>query len=1718
MSRNLLSGLLALGSTLIFMQASFAQQTNIQEYVLFGGNGTCPAAGQTVPLSPGCSVLIGPSTTIVNGKVGSYKLIKTTGSASIGGDMYSGGKMEISTGNQIAGKLTVANSSGTTDNVLQIGSGGTIQGNVDVKGNTINAGTVIKGKLTHPSGTTYTGPAPVGGNITGTPILPGMPALPAITNFPPAGTVNITGSQTITPGAFNKVTLTGNKTLTFSGPGIYIFNSIKNSGATNSFVFDFKGNTTGVFRLYIYGDVDLNKAKVTIINGGSPDRIYAETHGNGSTCANGKSAWYMSNGSGSSNVQISIWAGTVWAPYAGIFIGSHSSTSQIKGALWSGTQVNLIGGVTIEHHPFKGLPPSDIIPYYPPPTNFKVNTKIGAELSSLYYNTFNPALLGDIFLLTPDSVWIEVIALQGQRSALASLLTSSAYGLTDTISNGQNNLIITGKYPIANLLLLNNLTTMISFCRPVYPPVSNSGIVQSAGDSAMRTNYVRNGFNLKGDSIRIGVLSDSYNTLPNNPAAQDVANDDLPGRPGNTVNPFPVHVLYDYPFGSKSDEGRAMLQIIHDVAPKARLSFRTGFLTAGDFAQGIRELAADTCKVIVDDITFITEPFFKAGIIEKAIKDVSDLGVHYVTAAGNFGDKSYESIFSNSTAPASLIGKAHNFGGGDILQNDSLKGSLLTPGNYTLVLQWEDDMYSLGNTITGTLNDLDIYLADNLGNPLFGFNRNNIGGDPIEILPFTVTANTVTNILIVNSSAPANATTSNIRFKYVVFRGNLKINEYNQGGSTIVGQANSLEAITVGAALYSNTPAFGVNPPTEASFSSVGGTPVNNLIRNKPDLIGPNGNNTTVNFGSLDLENDGLPNFYGTSAAAPHVAGAVALLIEARKKYYYQQISPAALKLILQGSAIDMRTPGFDFTTGWGFIQADSAIRTFARPKPQINKLELVDSSLVPGVQPMQIRVLGAYLSANTQILFGKDTLATTVTGISSATATIPAFTSDRIITLYTKPQTPSKLDGGLSNGMLLSGIPKKNISVIANNKTKKYGEQLPVFTATILVDGDSLHHTSYTLADLGLTNITFQTLAQVSSNTGIYYIRPVRVFDSTSVADSTLLENYNYGFTDGALTITKLPVTITVRDTSLVYGQKIAGFKYNYSLDPSANIPDAGILLNSLSITHTAQVETNIIGLVNGQAVTIVNGQAIPIVNGQAVTIVNGQAVTIVNGQAIPIVNGHAITIVNGQAIPIVNTLTDAQVDNLNFLVTTQSLLNTRAINTALFVNGVAVPQTTTVIDITQESILKYNINTAQTSLTSSISNVNQRGLVDVASLTSGQAVTIVNGQAVTIVNGQAVTIVNGQAVTIVNGQAVPIVNGNNNRTATIIDEEDIGQGIPALRSLNLITGLTPGTHLILPGTLRSDNLLITYKTGKLTISPAIASVTAQNKVIYKGDPLPAYSSVITGFMPADIPTVTYSLSPTYAGQAGVYTIIPTITPFANSINYSITITNGTLYVNPKGYGAKKLRPYLDCVQKVIPAVNGMGYVARFYVINNNSTPVYVPIGPDNKIISSGLFNASAQPVIFMPGTTKFDVPFNGQTLKWELTTYESTYKICTSIVASFFSCRCSNNVQRTVTRENITDDEFEQESVQESDQNIKPMNIYPNPAHNRITLELGQVYSKQHIDIIDIFGRAYPVKILGVKTRTAVELDVSRLTRGIYYIRIVNNGISSQVRIIKE
>lgn len=1403
---------------ILFGKTLFAQQTQITDYVIFGGK---QAQGQTAPAAPGYGVQLGSSTNIQGGLIGSYYLFKTTGNGTFGTNIFSGGIIQLANSNVVNGRLAARNDSSLGGTIISVGSSTNISGNIDAKGNIVVVGGTVSGRVTHPFGTTYSGPVPGGGDSIGTPNLPTLPVMPVIRTFSDTlpGSPNITNTQTIYPagvngstGIFGNVFLGGNKTLTLKGPGVYVFKSIKNTGTSNNFVFDFNNNPNDTFKIYVWGDVDLGKVKASII-GGNPTRIYFEIHGKGTTSASGKVAFNIANGSSGS---ASKWLGAVWAPFAAINVGSGTGSTDITGALWSGTQVNIQSGVTMNLYcnpptvnagpdkpldfstktklvatPFtpgvtfswQALNGGIIDPTYFSPNNDtikvlvagtyivtasqgpicsakdtvvvtgRLRSIIGSELQSVYDNNTTDTTF---FFIQNGYVLIDIIAKAGFRDSVTRLLMNNLtlYGLRDTIPNGTSNFFITGFFPVPHLPNLNSLAAIINYCRPHYQGHNNSGLVHSAGDTTIRSYLVRKGYTINGDGIKIGVISDSYATItagttatlpyqpvtsPPNPipqtfntntAAQDVANGDLPGDTtfavgGHVVNPNGftknVHVLQDFPI-RRTDEGRGMLQIIHDVAPGAELYFRTGFFTAGDFAAGIHQLKNAGCKIIVDDMTYITEPFLKDGVVAKAVDSVAGQGVAYFSAAGNFAGKSYEKDFLAATVPSGPFAgkKAHNFGGGDMFQQ-----LRLAPGAYIFVLQWLDNIYSSGET-SGTLYDMDFYLTPNTdGTSLFGFNRDNLLGDPIEFIPFTVPGLDIpgadsmnVNLFIVNNTTTGNPA----RIKYIVFRGGVRIMEFVEGRSTIIGQANAAGAMTVGAARFDKAPPY-LSPPLLEAFSSTGGTKTNGVIRNKPDFVAPDGVNTTVLLGQ-DYPNsalDGYSNFFGTSAAAPHAAAVAALIMEGKKKFLNQPVTtPSEVRSLLQSKAIDMGTPGFDFTSGYGLINIDLVMRTFAAPTPFIRELvvPVTNPPTIPGNSVFTVTVKGENFSTHSIIYFRDSALASTIvldTVNGIATAVIPTFDDNPPIRVYTPPISISGLDGGFSN---IKRFFEAAIIIRVDTLTKQYGQQLPTLTAKVFINGVRLEDTTVTLSDLGLDVMTLTTPATANSDVGNYVIIVSRTFDAAIPADSALLSKYNYEFINGRLTIQKLPVKVVPDDKTVTYGQAIGNISFKYYYENGTLITDP-FLLNKLDSSHKRYLADNILAVISGY--------------------------------------------------PGSPALTDDSLQNMSGMVSFQAVKNSRKFQ---LVDGELVPlpaNSTTfnvqyLVDVSAQSIRNYRSNPSLAIFEPAYPGVHSRAMVSAGSLFTGNAHVEVNGTLVPMVNGTLVPMVNGLSGTlapVLNGTLVQMVNG---------------------------------------------------------------------------------------------------------------------------------------------------------------------------------------------------------------------------------------------------------------------------------------------------------------------------------------------------------------------
>ncbi len=554
------------------------------------------------------------------------------------------------------------------------------------------------------------------------------------------------------------------------------------------------------------------------------------------------------------------------------------------------------------------------------------------------FATFSPAMAQLGFAVQDLNVAVEAYANDEASDIQAAL---AALGFQELASYGRG---LDGWFPIASIGDLP-MVDGLNFARLAHGFVTNVGITDTQGDLAQVTNQVRNTFGVNGAGVTVGVISDSYNVSASatRTAAQDVASGDLPAG---------VNVLADATNpNAVIDEGRAMLQIVHDVAPGSNLAFHTAGASQVAMANAIGNLQTAGSDIITDDVIFFAEPMFQDGVIAQAVNNTVNAGTTYFSAAGNQARRSYESTFNAGQLVniGGVLETAHEF---NTVTHDILQ-SITIPigGRFRLSFQWDAPFASAGGA--GANNNLNIYLIQG-GTTIVAQGRtNNIGGDAVEVPFFNNTTNgTQFDVLITSAGGPLPGT-----IKYVDFGVGVAFNEYLTNSTTLYGHANAQNANALGAASFLSTPAFGINPPVVENFSALGGTPImfdgagnplgTPVVRQKPSFVGPDGGNTTFFGTDIAGDADAFPNFFGTSAAAPHVAGLAALMLDAAPS-----LTPAQIGQLLTFTTVDMDDPvlagfqtGFDFATGTGLINGISAMNATRVSQGDYNANGVVDAA-----------------------------------------------------------------------------------------------------------------------------------------------------------------------------------------------------------------------------------------------------------------------------------------------------------------------------------------------------------------------------------------------------------------------------------------------------------------------------------------------------------------------------------------------------------------------------------------------------------------------------------------------------------------------------------------------------------------------------------------------------------------------------------------------------
>ena len=430
--------------------------------------------------------------------------------------------------------------------------------------------------------------------------------------------------------------------------------------------------------------------------------------------------------------------------------------------------------------------------------------------------------------------------------------------------------------------------------------------VGNQGALAMQANVATSLYGVTGAGIKIGILSDSFNVK--GAMAADIAAGVLPAN---------IDILEEGP-STGTDEGRAMAELIHQVAPGASIDFYSADYSEADFGAGIEALAAAGCNVIVDDVVYFDEPMFQLGsVVDNAIDTVTSEGDSYFTAAGNEGEVYYQGTFSKETTK--LPGLTGNY----VVDNFGTAGSPMPYETLNIPhldqididLQWNQPFQSIG-TGHASVNSLAMVLYNSAGKIVAKAAVNDVGKDPVQVLAFANTSTSTTyRLAIVDNGGTVLPGT----FKFVVMSGGTTITgpASQVAAGSVFGHALDPNANSVGAIAAANAPTLGGSGAVETFSSSGPGQLLFDSSGNKlasPLSVGK------VNFVAPDgIQTDVFNPFYGTSAAAPDAAGVAALMLQAQPG-----LSPTQVTSLLTASTIAVT--GGAGQTGAGLVQAPAAV------------------------------------------------------------------------------------------------------------------------------------------------------------------------------------------------------------------------------------------------------------------------------------------------------------------------------------------------------------------------------------------------------------------------------------------------------------------------------------------------------------------------------------------------------------------------------------------------------------------------------------------------------------------------------------------------------------------------------------------------------------------------------------------------------------------------
>ncbi len=463
-----------------------------------------------------------------------------------------------------------------------------------------------------------------------------------------------------------------------------------------------------------------------------------------------------------------------------------------------------------------------------------------------------------------DTVVVILVPYLGQASA--SIDTSSLAALGGRVL-AQSKGLMRVSVPASSLLAVSELPG-VRFVRRPYRPHSQQTETWSEGGWSIKAydNYFEG---VRGQGVKVAVIDGGFKRA-------DELSGDMPAR--WRYRDYTNEGIY----AGESVHGTACAEIIHDMVQEAELYlYKVGDLV--DLENAKDHSIRDGIDIINHSMGwFGTGIGDGRGLACDIVNDAADNGILWVNAAGNDAKSHYYGFWSDFDSDS-----WHNFSEEDeVLAFEAEKGDEIR-----IFLTWNDwpisqQDYDLYLNFVNSSGDLEpvAQSIDYQG----GFS----GNIPVESIEIEADRSGEYGISVRSEDARPR--------RVKIWSLNHDFEEYSIAENSIGSPADARGAMSVGAVHYDYYDLGWI-----ADYSSRGPTTDG---RFKPELVAPSGV-STVSYG----ESEFFYGYTGTSAAAPHVAGAAALIKSANPSYSRTQLWDALIE-----ATVDIGTRGRDNDSGYG--------------------------------------------------------------------------------------------------------------------------------------------------------------------------------------------------------------------------------------------------------------------------------------------------------------------------------------------------------------------------------------------------------------------------------------------------------------------------------------------------------------------------------------------------------------------------------------------------------------------------------------------------------------------------------------------------------------------------------------------------------------------------------------------------------------------------------